>query len=856
MKRKRKGRKGLAIGIVTVLLAVLFTTVPMNVSAEEVNDVPIDPLIHPLPDWMDEGTGTYFKTTGSEFPNVGLSSSETVTVRLESIHDTISYFIDSDSTHLTTEITLSGLKTSTVYTLYQDGEIIREFMTDTTGSYKYTQELSEHIIDIHEGSLVISDSGTTSIEIISSFAGGTGTEEDPYQISTVQHLQDINLDLSANYVLVNDIDALNTITWNDGAGFTPISTFTGVFNGNGFKIRNLFINRPSTNYVGLFGYISKGKIQNVGLEEVDIIGNRFVGGLVGTNSESIITDSYVTGSIIGQWFIGGLVGVNIWSSTVSNSYTTTFVSGYYSSGGLVGANEWGGRISGSYSTGTTYAYMRAGGLVGRSYYYCTITDCHATGQVTASYFAAGLVAESAEIVISNSYAEVTVNTNIRYAGGLVAVNIEATILNSYAVGTVTGNGDYNGGLVGYNHGPSYIYDSYSTGSVTGNGNYNGGLVGYNAGYYGNPSISNSYATGSVTGNGIYNGGLVGYSYAHYNYCPISNSYATGSVTGNGNYNGGLIGYFYKTTISNSYATGSVIGGSYTGGLIGLAYIGTISNSYAAGSVSGGSYTGGLVGLNNYQSVVSNSYSSGSVTGGSNTGGFIGYNYPYQILISNSFWDVETSGQTLSAGGTGKTTTEMKTKSTFENAGWDFNTIWDIEEGVTYPFLIPPNESPTANAGPDQTVIVGEIVNFDGSSSSDPDGTITSYDWNFGDTNSGTGVSPTHSYDTAGIYTVTLTVTDDDGATDSDIVDIIVITPEQATQNLIEEIVYLGLEDGPETSLTSKLDNAIKSISNDRPSAFGQLDAFINECEAQRGKTLTVTQADDFIAFAQWIIDNI
>jgi PKD repeat protein len=176
----------------------------------------------------------------------------------------------------------------------------------------------------------------------------------------------------------------------------------------------------------------------------------------------------------------------------------------------------------------------------------------------------------------------------------------------------------------------------------------------------------------------------------------------------------------------------------------------------------------------------------------------------------------------------------------------------------YPFMEPNawlNQLPVANAGSGQTVLIGEIVQFDGSSSSDPDGTITSYDWDFGDTNVGTGVSPTHSYNAEGTYTVTLTVMDDYGATDSDTVTITVITPEQATQNLITEVESLGLDAGIENSFVSKLQNAINSISNDRPSAEFQLGAFINEVNAQRGVSLTDTQADMLIGYAQWIIDN-
>jgi PKD repeat protein len=79
----------------------------------------------------------------------------------------------------------------------------------------------------------------------------------------------------------------------------------------------------------------------------------------------------------------------------------------------------------------------------------------------------------------------------------------------------------------------------------------------------------------------------------------------------------------------------------------------------------------------------------------------------------------------------------------------------------------PNEPPVADAGPDQNALVNETVTFNGSGSYDPDGTIVSYEWDFGDGNNATGETTTCAYATAGTYTVTLTVTDDEGATGTD-----------------------------------------------------------------------------------------
>jgi len=212
--------------------------------------------------------------------------------------------------------------------------------------------------------------------------------------------------------------------------------------------------------------------------------------------------------------------------------------------------------------------------------------------------------------------------------------------------------------------------------------YVGGLVGHSDG-----TVSNSYSTGSVNGE-EHVGSLVGH-----NGGIVNNSYSSGSVTGDSRI-GGLVGW-NQATLSNSYSSCSVTGNWSVGGLVGdnWYYEGTVSNSYSTGSVTGGSHVGGLVGVNYYGSVT-HSYSTGSVTGSSQVGGLVGYNTG---TVSNSFWDIETSGQATSDGGTGKTTAEMKNIATFSGAGWKIKAvadpgtrnpayIWNIVDDGTYPFL--------------------------------------------------------------------------------------------------------------------------------------------------------------------------
>ncbi len=116
------------------------------------------------------------------------------------------------------------------------------------------------------------------------FIGGTGPI--PFLIHNVNQLQFMDYEPSASFQLASDIDASATSGWNADAGFTPIGNsstpFTGTFNGNSYTISNLFINLPTTNGVGLFGYTSGATIENVGLINVNVTGGEnWVGSLVG-----------------------------------------------------------------------------------------------------------------------------------------------------------------------------------------------------------------------------------------------------------------------------------------------------------------------------------------------------------------------------------------------------------------------------------------------------------------------------------------------------------------------------------------------------------------------------------------------
>jgi len=216
--------------------------------------------------------------------------------------------------------------------------------------------------------------------------------------------------------------------------------------------------------------------------------------------------------------------------------------------------------------------------------------------------------------------------------------------------------------------------------VTGD-TYVGGLVGH----IHDGSLTNCHSTGSVAGD-THVGGLAGESGGI-----VSNTYSTASVSGSFEI-GGLIGQNHGT-VSKSYSTGMVTGDEYIGGLVGWNHHGTISNSYSSGIVDGVSLVGGLVGSN--RATVSNCYSFGTVTGLEDVGGLVGRNY--QGTVNSSFWDIETSGQATSDGGTGNTTAEMQDIATFAGAAWNIVAVgsvgdrnvaytWNIVGDATYPFL--------------------------------------------------------------------------------------------------------------------------------------------------------------------------
>lgn len=310
------------------------------------------------------------------------------------------------------------------------------------------------------------------------FAGGDGTEENPYQITSIENFNLFNefpMLYSKHFVLVNDIDATGTSSWNNDAGFEAIGyygdePFSGVFDGQGYAINGLTINR-SGSFQALFSETENAIIKNLRLENVDITGYKATAALIGKSVNTLIDSCFVSGTVYAEDTLagglvalldkdskilfsgssanvtankekaGGLVGRNHGTIKYSHSSGTILVTAEYGStkeiGGLVAINK--GNIETSYSTASVEAGYDIGGLVGHNY--GDITNCFAAGEIDKT----------------GGYA---------FAGGIACEHNSGTIRNCYSTATFSYDDEMHGGIVGIKESGAYTYDCYFDNEVS------------------------------------------------------------------------------------------------------------------------------------------------------------------------------------------------------------------------------------------------------------------------------------------------------------------------------------------------------------------------------------------------------
>ncbi len=511
------------------------------------------------------------------------------------------------------------------------------------------------------------------------FGGGNGTVWAPYIIEDVDDLQNMSANLSAHYVLNNTIDADSTATWNGYAGFIPVGNASAQFNGSldgaGYTIFNLTIDRPSEDYVGLFGWCGASSvIQNVILNDLLIFGRDDVGGLVGTN-DGMVTSCSITGSINGNDATGGLVGKNrgnIADSTAALTSSRTIplnvsdliahwkmdeTSWDGTPGEVVDSTgmEHNGNISGNPNT-TPGNYGNAGSFDGDDH-----VNVSYSSETNANIFTVSLWAR-VDGGAGTFRSPITSRDNIPERGYMMyAADTDQWVFNIGTGSTwygITGSavvigewahlvGRYNGSVLSfYVNGvkvgegatafsPNTVRDMrIGAGATEGPPNlyFNGSIddVRIYSRSISDTEVDKLYSMGSTT-TGVIGNSFVG-GISGYNNGTILNSYSTGRKEGSSNYVGGITGY-NTGTINNTINYGDATGmNDYVGGIAGYSS-GDIMDSFSTGQIEGYDYLGGLAGTNDGS--ILDSYSTGQIRGELYLGGFVGQN---NAIISDSWSD--------------------------------------------------------------------------------------------------------------------------------------------------------------------------------------------------------------------------
>ena len=522
------------------------------------------------------------------------------------------------------------------------------------------------------------------------FSGGSGTVEDPYLINDEWDLYDIRSNLSAHYKLVNSLDLTEWIKDVDPTnGWEPIGSssqpFTGSFDGNGNTIRGLFINRPTTSYIGLFGYVN-GTIKDLTLYKPQVVGDQYVAALSGYG-DNFSGIKLVQPTISGALYVGSLAG-SLSTDQLQNieiDGASVAVSDYY--GGILG-----GDATSSLSPKITDIIIKnsaitggnnVGSIFGSWSYYNYVEDRQAIDNVTLynNSISGGLnVGGAIGALKVHGVGTWTSPTEVRYA------NISSLNLTNLTINGST----YVGGVIGQSNGCSdgissstYIYAGYNNITISGlyllnvkvnaSWNYSGGIIGYatstsvknKTSCTENINISNCYVSAKVIANGYASG--YGYKTETGSFT-ISKSRFDGLVKENSN----TAAYGFGTAqCDETIFTGSIYGNN----IYGIGYrLGNYVNHSVCCADTLSSKTSTLYRIGMAQSTNKN-YASSSI-----------------VLLQN---EEPTSVTDNDNNGISKGLALLKRQTTYSNDALEFDFVndWAIVQNKTLPYLISQSTAP-------------------------------------------------------------------------------------------------------------------------------------------------------------------
>lgn len=516
---------------------------------------------------------------------------------------------------------------------------------------------------------------------------GSGTQEDPYDINTPAKMDDIgnNSGHWASYFILTDNIDMTGYSYTvaliapdtSGSGGHQGIKFTGVFDGNGFEIRDLYIDNGSTGqqYLGLFGYVS-GTVKNLGLINATVIGpgaGDIIGILAGYNDGTISNCSASGSNLDGDNDVGGLVGIN--NDTIENCCAIiSNINGFHRIGGLVGNNL--GNCNGSYASDTTLSGTNyIGGFVGNND--GTIEDCYAhNATMTGTHCCiGGFAGGNVNGTIRRSYAAgCEPNDTTLFAGGFAGDPGARTFTACFWENSATPGFTADVGIPAVEEPDSKI-DLITIGQMQTKSTFTGWdfwpdgaeNIWINSNDYTYPlhtwRIDNFEGDGTQGDPYQIDSGidlitltefpylwdkhfilmadvnLSGYTDFSFQPIGIGTYHFTGKFEGNGhaiksyscyqpsNSYVGLFGYIDdpNAEIKNlTLVDPNVSGSNHVGSFVGTLANGTITECRMQGGSVSGSYAGGLVGSN--YSTINNCFATGYVSGNNYIGGLAGYNY--------------------------------------------------------------------------------------------------------------------------------------------------------------------------------------------------------------------------------------
>lgn len=512
--------------------------------------------------------------------------------------------------------------------------------------------------------------------VASRFAGGSGTEGNPYRINTASqlaylekvfsdpeaYLEKISNDLEAemnkyygkHYKLTSNID-LNNQEWQPIGDDTrtPDADYGNLaihFDGDNHIIRGLYIERPDESNQGLFGNVHiLSSFKNIIIEDAYVSGNTNVGGLIGNFASDMndggIKNCHFSGEVRGCKYVGGIVGKG-YGIYLSNCTSCGKITCDNTGGGISG--EFTGRpceITNCINYGTITGYERIGGINGFSNNNITFKFCQNHGEIkitgTTAVNGGGITSQDGKF-------EYCINSGMVIgSGGIVGTSSHGYLKNCYNSGTIKGVRGSTGGLTGHATGMNFEFCT-NTGNVNGKGYRTGGICGFCtspyittitfcrnegkitdvkdswevggiAGGY-SFNISNCYNLGEVNGYSTI-GGICGQA------INCSNCINDGVITASNNV-GGITG-IVTGDIQDCINTGFVNSTNDSiGGIVGTCGTGVIKRCYNTGTVSGRQHLAGIIGtVMKEGTVVENCYSAGMIMANGNharVGGIIGF----------------------------------------------------------------------------------------------------------------------------------------------------------------------------------------------------------------------------------------